>query len=629
LIAAGEGPYNALCSDVLAAAEGTMAETLDDVLALADDPGVRRTLTDLLLDILRVDTAVGPDLGKVGACEQQVFDRIAQAVRLIRGSDDGVERVPIDPAIEGDPYYTPTHYTAAEEGDLPLRAAETYAGRSNLVLRVAGQGSGTLAFNAHVDVVSPYIPPSVADGLVRGRGACDDKGQVAAMVLALGLIEEARRRCGIEPAADLLFEFVIDEEPGGNGSLSLALDRRFACDAMVVLEATSLKVHPANRGAVWYRLEVEWRRLPEVDPVGLAAECVLALEAEGAAIKAESDHRLFPHRPVQTCHGIFGPWGEHPSTVNDHVRLIVWLVAATESDEYLSDRVTAIVRDAVDAYCEAYGDRLRDTGLGADAPRVGVYEPEPPECYVEMVADRWQFVYCSGGGEEAATRIGRHCDLEVGGGFAFLAIYGKGGHMGAAEQCDNAIIKLAYIVEAFEEATDLGQLFFSVEKESTVSGAYSAPLALGGGQGFLPTHRLEEVTERMRRAVATAVRAYCEAHGVAYDPKLATMTFDKLHNDAFACDPGHPAVRAFVEVVRATGVAVEEPLRGWDVSCDARIFAREYPDAAVITFGAGTLAHAHSADEQVRLDDIATVAKAIARFALTYDPSGAGERTRS
>ena len=133
----------------------------------------------------------------------------------------------------------------------------------------------------------------------------------------------------------------------------------------------------------------------------------------------------------------------------------------------------------------------------------------------------------------------------------------------------------------------------------------------------------------MRQAVARAAEAHCERLDVAWDPRSAAMTFDKLHNDAFACDPDHPAVRAFVEAVRATGVAVEEPLRGWDVSCDARIFAREYPDAAVITFGAGTLSHAHSADEQVRLDDIATVAKAIARFALTHDPSTAGERTRS
>ena len=39
------------------------------------------------------------------------------------------------------------------------------------------------------------------------------------------------------------------------------------------------------------------------------------MEKEGAAIRAESRHELFPQRPVQTCHGIIGPFGEHPSRI--------------------------------------------------------------------------------------------------------------------------------------------------------------------------------------------------------------------------------------------------------------------------------------------------------------------------
>jgi acetylornithine deacetylase/succinyl-diaminopimelate desuccinylase-like protein len=74
------------------------------------------------------------------------------------------------------------------------------------------------------------------------------------------------------------------------------------------------------------------------------------------------------------------------------------------------------------------------------------------------------------------------------------------------------------------------------------------------------------------------------------------------------------------DAARASGVAVVEPLRGWDVSCDARIFAREYPESAVITFGAGSLQHAHSANEQVILNDVLAAAKTVARFALSFDP---------
>ena len=43
---------------------------------------------------------------------------------------------------------------------------------------------------------------------------------------------------------------------------------------------------------------------------------------------------------------------------------------------------------------------------------------------------------------------------------------------------------------------------------------------------------------------------------------------------------------------------------GWDVSCDARLFAGEYPDMPVITSGAGKLHFAHADNEQIFLPDL-------------------------
>ena len=464
--------------------------------------------------------------------------------------------------------------------------------------------------------------------MVYGRGACDDKGQCAVMLLALYLVEHARWMCGLVPPADLLLEFVVDEEPGGNGSLSLALDRRFAFDAMVVLEATKLAVHPGNRGAVWYRLELDGSAAPGIGLVGLAAAAVLALESEGAAIKSESSHPLFPHRPVQTCHGILGPWGEHPSAVNDHVEL--GLAFHREPD---AARLAAAVDQAVAAYCAVYGDKTK--------------EPDP---------------------ETLGPKVDHHYDLTIAGESASLVFHGKAGHMGAILRCDDAITKAAYVIRALEADRELGLRKLSLDpasppsrpsaateddrrqmtddsQESSSSSSSSssstspvpdflprnkilrvcsterpATLVLEGGQGFLPTHSLDEVTRRMRRAVAEAAEAYCGQRGVTAPPGLASMTFDKLHNDAFARDPNSPAVRAFVGSARAVGIQVEEPLRGFDVSCDARVFAREYPASDIITFGAGAIEHAHSAQEQVRVADIVAAAKAVARFVLTYEP---------
>ena len=556
-----------------------MLNPLDEALRSADEPEIRQGVTPFLLDLLRIETIPGPDLDGVRANEARAFDLITQAVEVILGSWRGIERVPIASRIEADPYYTPCHYTKTPSRSAPLSAAEAYRDRANLVVRLPGQGQGTLAFNAHVDIVAPYIPPRFEDGIVYGRGACDDKGQCATMVAALYFIEHARYAAGLVPPADLLFEFVIDEEPGGNGSLSLALDRRFAFDAMVVLEATSLAIHPGNRGAVWYRLALDGTAAPKLDLVGLAAAAVLALEEEGTRIKAESTHPLFPHRPVQTCHGILGPYGKHPSAVNDHVELGLRVL----EDPGLP-RVAAVVDEAVAAYCAAYGDKTKEADPATGKPKVA-----------------------------------RHYDLDGQAGFYALTVHGKAGHMGATPQCDNAITKAAYILRAIEAARDLALDHFAPDFHGAKL-CGDAELVLEGGQGFLPTHSLAQVTERMRRAVEQGAEDYCQAHGVAYDPTLVRMTFDKLHNDAFARDPSRPGVRALVEAARGVGIQVAEPLRGWDVSCDARIFAREYPASDVLTFGAGALQHAHSANEQVRLDDLLAAAKAIARFALGFNP---------
>ncbi len=58
------------------------------------------------------------------------------------------------------------------------------------------------------------------------------------------------------------------------------------------------------------------------------------------------------------------------------------------------------------------------------------------------------------------------------------------------------------------------------------------------------------------------------------------------------------------------------PLRGWDVSCDARLFATEYPGMPVITGGVGALADAHADSEHITLDDLTSATAFFALFLL-------------
>jgi acetylornithine deacetylase/succinyl-diaminopimelate desuccinylase-like protein len=97
---------------------------------------------------------------------------------------------------------------------------EAEPGRPNLVARLRGERVGpTLAFLGHVDTVradpdewtfDPWAG-DVVDGWVRGRGALDMKGQVAAEVAACAALGES----GWRPTGELLLILTADEEVGG------------------------------------------------------------------------------------------------------------------------------------------------------------------------------------------------------------------------------------------------------------------------------------------------------------------------------------------------------------------------------------------------------------------------------
>jgi succinyl-diaminopimelate desuccinylase len=125
-------------------------------------------------------------------------------------------------------------------------------GRAN-VLAVLRNGEGpTLAFNSHVDVVpagsgwtsDPFKLTSRAGNLY-GRGACDAKGQVAAMVEALHLLSNMRRQW----SGTLMAIFVADEEVASAGARAFAATHP-KIDFCVVGEPTSNAIAIAHKGSM-------------------------------------------------------------------------------------------------------------------------------------------------------------------------------------------------------------------------------------------------------------------------------------------------------------------------------------------------------------------------------------------
>ncbi len=158
----------------------------------------------------------------------------------------GVEvcRVPLSNALKDD-----------EDYSSPIANID-YDGRFNLRLCLPGTGGGKrLLLNSHVDVVPPSqgqekpFEPQEIDGVIHGRGACDAKGQVAAIYLVLAVL----KRLNLPLAGDLIAHIVNEEENGGNGTLAMVRAGEEA-DACVVMEPTTNKIYSSVRGAVWFRI---------------------------------------------------------------------------------------------------------------------------------------------------------------------------------------------------------------------------------------------------------------------------------------------------------------------------------------------------------------------------------------
>ena len=116
---------------------------------------------------------------------------------------------------------------------------------------------------------------------------------------------------------------------------------------------------------------------------------------------------------------------------------------------------------------------------------------------------------------------------------------------------------------------------------------------------------MNEVKQRITTAFDRGIRRYIKHTELTLNNLYSEVTFNKLHNSAFACDPDSAIMRSAIKAGIQSGIIrVENPIVGWDVSCDARLFAKEYPQMPVITAGVGNLIDAHGDDEKIYLPDL-------------------------
>jgi acetylornithine deacetylase/succinyl-diaminopimelate desuccinylase-like protein len=152
---------------------------------------------------------------------------------------DSAQLIKMPQNLKSNPYYS------------NVKDGTAYNSRHNLVLKLDGLTSETVILNAHADTVpaaEEMFGAFEKDGSIYGRGACDDKGQVAAIYLLLSAIKKS----GVKLLKTLEIHIVAEEEVGGNGTLALMQEELHASLA-IIMEPTDLKILTASRGALWFK----------------------------------------------------------------------------------------------------------------------------------------------------------------------------------------------------------------------------------------------------------------------------------------------------------------------------------------------------------------------------------------
>ncbi|GAC1700904.1 MAG: ArgE/DapE family deacylase [Candidatus Limnocylindrales bacterium] len=185
----------------------------------------------------------------------------------ITGSEDGVQLAVADLFVDAGlqaQRIDPDPAAIAADPDFP--GSEMPRTSLPIVSAPLGRTGGRrVLLVGHVDVVPPggrktwTTDPwggEVRDGAMYGRGACDMKGGVVAIIAALRALVESGAADRL--AGEVLAVSVPSEEDGGQGMLA-AIRAGCTGDAAVITEPTRLDVVIAHAGAITFRLTVPGR----------------------------------------------------------------------------------------------------------------------------------------------------------------------------------------------------------------------------------------------------------------------------------------------------------------------------------------------------------------------------------
>jgi acetylornithine deacetylase len=165
-------------------------------------------LTTKLIDI----ESITPNEGEVGDFLWELLSEIS------RRFDGSIERMPVEPQ------------------------------RDNIFVRF---GEPNVVLSTHMDTVPPFIPSRDDGTHIWGRGACDTKGIIAAMITAVRELLSAGKR-------NFALLFVVGEERNSAGALAAAQNPR-GSKFLINGEPTENKLALGSKGALRYEVIAKGR----------------------------------------------------------------------------------------------------------------------------------------------------------------------------------------------------------------------------------------------------------------------------------------------------------------------------------------------------------------------------------
>ncbi len=211
----------------------------------------------------------------------------------------------INPAYElGTPEAYVAEYIEQYFGDAGIETFRQHVlqGRYNVIARIPGLNpERRVLLEAHMDTASitgmsiPPFQPELRDGCLFGRGACDTKGGLAAMMHAVAGLH----RSGKKPPCEVWLAAAVDEEYSFQGVLALCKDLK--ANAAVVAEPTELRLVRAGKGVLRWTIRTKGKAAHSSKPhlgvnaISHMARLIEVLDGEAISL-AKSSIRCWARR---------------------------------------------------------------------------------------------------------------------------------------------------------------------------------------------------------------------------------------------------------------------------------------------------------------------------------------------